>query len=174
MLFRSEMGQLMAGAQFRGEFEKRLKDVLDGATAQGNSLIYLDEIHLMMGGEQAQSDSISAFDVMKPYLDRGKLRFIGSTTYEAFNRTLAKSKAVTRRFQQIDIKEPSVEDTLRIVEALLPTFQNYHNVIYRKDAWTYAVESSARLITNRQLPDKAIDIIDEAGAYLEEIGRAHV
>lgn len=166
-IYSIDMGQLMAGAQFRGEFEKRLKDVLDGATAQGNSIIYLDEIHLMMGGEQTQSDSICAFDVMKPYLDRGKLRFIGSTTYEAFNRTLAKSKAVTRRFQQIDIKEPSVEDTLRIVEALLPTFQNYHDVIYRKDAWTYAVESSARLITNRQLPDKAIDIIDEAGAYLE-------
>lgn len=167
-IFGLDMGQLVAGTQYRGAFEERMKMVLDSAAEAGNVILYLDEIHQIVGaGSVGSNDGTSAGELLKPYLAEGKVRFIGSTTYEDFNRVLAQDKAFTRRFQQIDIHEPSVDDTLRIVEALIPTYQHFHHVTYRREAWEFAVRASAKHIPQRRLPDKALDLIDEAGAYLE-------
>lgn len=167
-IYGMDMGKMVAGTQFRGDFENRMKKVLDGAVDEGNVILYLDEIHQAMGaGRVSTENGPSAIDILKPYLAEGKLRFIGSTTYEDYNRTLANDKSIVRRFQQIDIHEPSVEDTLRIVEGLIPSYQKFHHVTYHREAWKYAVKASHKYITQRRLPDKALDLIDEAGAYLE-------
>lgn len=164
-IYSLDMGTLIAGAQLRGEFEKRLKSVLDGIELEGNGIVYLDEIHNLIGAGQVGDGSMDASNMLKPYLDEGKLRFIGSTTYQEYNRYMAKSKGVVRRFQQIDIQEPSVEDTIKIIEGLQHNYEDFHGVKYTSDAIRYAVEKSDQLIADRFLPDKAIDIIDEAGAY---------
>lgn len=161
-----EMGQLLAGAQYRGDFEKRIKIVLDGA-AKENAIIYLDEIHNIIGAGRSSDGGPDASNILKPYLESGKIKFIGATTHEEYNRKMAKDRGITRRFQMIDIKEPSVDEAIKIIIGLQPSFQTFHNVVYRKDTLEYAVRASARHITDRRLPDKAIDIIDEAGAMLE-------
>ena len=166
-IYGMDMGQLIAGTQFRGDFEKRITSILDGAEKEGKVIIYLDEIHNIVGAGRTGDGGPDASNILKPYLESGKLRFIGATTYEDFNRYLSKEKSITRRFQQIDILEPSVEEAIRIVEGLTPAMQDFHHVTYRRDAYEYAVKASAKYITNRHLPDKAIDILDEAGAYLE-------
>ena len=161
-----DMGQLLAGAQYRGDFEKRIKMVLDGA-AKENAIIYLDEIHNIVGAGRGSEGGPDASNILKPYLESGKIKFIGATTHEEYNRKMAKDRGITRRFQMIDIKEPSVDETIKIVMGLQHSFQAFHKVVYRKDALEYAVRASAKHITDRRLPDKAIDLIDEAGAMLE-------
>lgn len=166
-IYSMDIGQMLAGAQYRGDFEKRIKLVMAGAANEGNVIIYIDEIHNIIGAGRGSDGSLDASNMLKQYLEAGDIRFIGSTTYEEYNRYMSKSKSITRRFQQIDIKEPSEEETIRILEGLQYKYNKYHGVTYRKDALEYAVRASAKYISNRCLPDKAIDLIDEAGAYLE-------
>ena len=166
-IYGMDMGQVLAGAQYRGDFEKRIKMVMDGAAKEGNVIIYIDEIHNMIGAGRGGDGGPDASNMLKRYLEEGDIRFIGSTTYEEFNRYMAKSKGIVRRFQQIDIKEPSEEEAIKILLGLQYKYNKFHGVIYRKDALEYAVHTSAKYISNRYLPDKAIDLIDEAGAYLE-------
>ena len=160
------LSRLLAGAQYRGDFEKRLTTVLDGAMESG-AILYIDEIHNIMGAGKGGDGGPDASNIMKPYLESGKVHFIGATTHEEYNRKMAKDRAIMRRFQMIDIKEPSVEETIQIIKGLQPSLQKFHNVIYHKDAIDYAVRASQKHISDRRLPDKAIDLIDEAGAYLE-------
>ena len=166
-IYSMDIGQMLAGAQYRGDFEKRIKLVMAGAANEGNVIIYIDEIHNIIGAGRGSDGSLDASNMLKQYLEAGDIRFIGSTTYEEYNRYMSKSKSITRRFQQIDIKEPSEEETIKILEGLQYKYNKYHGVTYRKDALEYAVRASAKYISNRSLPDKAIDLIDEAGAYLE-------
>lgn len=166
-IYQADMGTMVAGTQFRGDFEKRMKQVLDGASDEGNAIIYIDEIHSIMGAGATGDGAMDAANMLKPYLEAGQLRFIGSTTYEEYNRHLSRSKALMRRFQQIDITEPGVEETIGILQQLKKGYEDFHGVTYTPTAIEFAVKASARHITDRCLPDKAIDLIDEAGAYRE-------
>ena len=166
-IYGMDIGQMLAGSQSRGDFEKRIKMVMDGAAKEGNVIIYIDEIHNMIGAGRGSDGGPDASNMLKQYLEAGDIRFIGSTTYEEYNRYMAKSKGIVRRFQQIDIKEPSVDEAIKILEGLQHKYNIYHGVTYRKDALEYAVRASDKYISNRFLPDKAIDLMDEAGAYLE-------
>ena len=166
-IYSMDISQMLAGAQYRGDFEKRIQMVMEGAAKEGNVIIYLDEIHNIIGAGRGSDGGPDASNMLKRYLEQGDIRFIGSTTYEEYNRYIAQSKGIVRRFQQIDIKEPTEEEALKILEGLQYKYNKYHGVTYRKDALEYAVHASAKYITNRFLPDKAIDLMDEAGAYLE-------
>ena len=166
-IYSMDIATMLAGAQYRGDFEKRIKTVMEGATKEGNTIIYIDEIHNIIGAGRGSDGSLDASNMLKQYLEGGDIRFIGSTTYEEYNRYIAQSKGIVRRFQQIDIKEPSETEAVKILEGLQYKYNKFHNVTYRKDALEYAVHASAKYISNRCLPDKAIDLMDEAGAYLE-------
>ena len=166
-IYSMDIAQMLAGAQYRGDFEKRIKLVMEGAVKEGNTIIYIDEIHNMIGAGRGSDGGPDASNQLKQYLEAGDIRFIGSTTYEEYNRHIAQSKGIVRRFQQIDIKEPSEEEAIKILEGLQQKYNKFHGVTYRKEALEYAVRASAKYISNRCLPDKAIDLIDEAGAYLE-------
>ena len=167
-IYQLDMGTLLAGTQFRGDFEKRIKQVMDGIMDEGdNNIVYIDEIHTLVGAGATGGGAMDASNMLKPYLESGRIRFIGSTTYEEYNRHVARSKGLTRRFQQIDIQEPSAEEAKYILRQLLPHYEEFHGVQYEQGAVDFAVEASARHINDRFLPDKAIDLIDEAGAAME-------
>jgi ATP-dependent Clp protease ATP-binding subunit ClpA len=167
VIYGMDMASLIAGASYHGEFERRVKEVLDGAKAKGNVILYIDEIHTICDTGGGNS-SMNAAEMLKPYLEDGSIRFIGSTTYQDYNKSFAKHKAIARRFGQIDIKEPSVDETIQIITALLPIYEKHHGVKYDVEAVKYAVEQSDARICDRFLPDKAVDIIDEAGAYIQQ------
>ncbi len=166
-IYSLELGTLLAGTQFRGDFEKRIKNIMDGVRKEGKAMIYIDEIHNLVGAGKGSDGSMDASNMLKPYLESGDIRFIGSTTYQEYNRYFAKSKGIVRRFQQIDIAEPTVDDTIAILKGLKQRYEEFHSVIIPDDTITYAVEMAAKHITDRFLPDKAIDLIDEASAFLE-------
>ncbi len=166
-IYQLDLGTLLAGTQFRGDFEKRIKMIMDGVLKEGNAIVYIDEIHNLVGAGRTGDGSMDASNMLKPYLDSGDVRFIGSTTYEEFNRFFSKSKGIVRRFQQIDIEEPSVEETVRIIMGLKEKYEAFHQVTYPEEVITYAVAASAKHINDRFLPDKAIDLLDEVGAYRE-------
>lgn len=167
-IYQLDMGTLLAGTQFRGDFEKRIKQVMYGIMDEGdNNIVYIDEIHTMVGAGATGGGAMDASNMLKPYLESGRIRFIGSTTYEEYNRHVARSKGLTRRFQQIDIQEPSAGEAKNILRQLLPHYEEFHGVQYEQGAVDFAVEASARHINDRFLPDKAIDLIDEAGAAME-------
>ena len=166
-VYMMDMGSMIAGTQYRGEFEKKLKLVLEGARKEGNTIIYIDEIHSIMGAGKISDGSLDASNMLKPYLEGGDIRFIGTTTYEEYNKHMAGSVGITRRFQQVDIAEPSVEDTIKIMLGLKQGYEKYHGIVIKNDIIDYAVRACAQHIPGRRFPDKAIDIIDEAGAYLE-------
>ncbi len=166
-IYQMDMGSMVAGTNYRGDFEKRIKAVMDGVRREGNSIVYIDEIHTLIGSGASSGDSLDGSNMLKPYLESGEIRFIGSTTYQEFNRHFQKSKGLVRRFQQIDILEPSEEETVRILEGLKKHYEEFHGVEYAEGVIEYAVSVSAKHISNRFLPDKAIDLIDEAGAYRE-------
>ena len=167
-IYQLDMGTLLAGTQFRGDFEKRIKQVMDGIMDEcDNNIVYIDEIHTLVGAGATGGGAMDASNMLKPYLESGRIRFIGSTTYEELNRYVARSKGLTRRFQQIDIQEPSAEEAKNILRQLLPHYEEFHGVQYEQGAVDFAVEASARHINDRFLPDKAIDLIDEAGAAME-------
>ena len=166
-VYMMDMGSMIAGTQYRGEFEKKLKLVLEGARKEGNTIIYIDEIHSIMGAGKISDGSLDASNMLKPYLEGGDIRFIGTTTDEEYNKHMAGSVGITRRFQQVDIAEPSVEDTIKIMLGLKQGYEKYHGIVIKNDIIDYAVRACAQHIPDRRFPDKAIDIIDEAGAYLE-------
>jgi len=167
-IYQLDLGTLLAGTQFRGDFEKRIKEVMDGITNEAdNNIVYIDEIHNLVGAGGNSEGTMDASNMLKPYLEAGNIRFIGSTTYEEYNRHFSKSKGLVRRFQQIDIAEPSQEEALEILKQLKKNYEQYHGVYYADKALDYAVTASAKYINERFLPDKAIDLIDEAGAYRE-------
>ena len=166
-IYELDLGTLLAGTQYRGDFEKRLKTIMEGVRNEGRAIIYIDEIHNLIGAGRTGDGSMDASNMLKPYLESGDTRFIGSTTYEEYNRYFARSKGLVRRFQQIDILEPSIEETIHIVEGLKEKYEEFHGVTYHPDVIPYAVKASVRYISDRFLPDKAIDLVDEAGAYRE-------
>lgn len=166
-IYMMDMGTMVAGTQFRGDFEKRIKMVMEGLAQEGNAILCIDEIHNLIGAGRNGDASLDASNMLKPYLESGAIRFIGSTTYDEYNRYIAKQKSLVRRFQQIDIAEPSVDDAIRIVEGLRPSYEKFHGVKYAAGVVEFAVRSAAKHIRDRFLPDKAIDLIDEAGAYRE-------
>ena len=166
-IYELDLGTLLAGTQYRGDFEKRLKTIMEGVRNEGRAIIYIDEIHNLIGAGRTGDGSMDASNMLKPYLESGDIRFIGSTTYEEYNRYFARSKGLVRRFQQIDILEPSIEETIHIVEGLKEKYEKFHGVTYQPDVIPYAVKASVRYISDRFLPDKAIDLVDEAGAYRE-------
>lgn len=164
-IYQIDMGTLLAGTQFRGQLEKRLKTILEGAEKEGKAILYIDEIHNIVGAGQTGDSSMDTSNMLKPYLERGNIRFIGSTTYDEYNRYLSRSKGLVRRFEQIDIVEPSVDETLKIIKGLQRGYEKFHKVKYTDRALEFAVKASAKYVNDRFLPDKAIDLVDEAGAY---------
>jgi ATP-dependent Clp protease ATP-binding subunit ClpA len=167
-IYQLDIGTLLAGTQFRGDFEKRIKEVMDGIIRESDrNIVYIDEIHNLVGAGATGEGSMDASNMLKPYLESGKIRFIGSTTYDEYNRHFSKSKGLVRRFQQIDIAEPSTEEALEILKRLKKNYEKFHGVYYADKALEFAVTASDKFINERFLPDKAIDLIDEAGAYRE-------
>ena len=166
-IYMLDLGSLIAGTQYRGDFEKRLKTVMKGIAGEQGAILYIDEIHNIVGAGQTGEGSMDASNLLKPYLEGGKVRFIGATTYEEYNRYIMRNKGLMRRFQQVPIDEPSIEETLKIVHLLKDGYESFHGVKYDEAALEYAVTGSARHITDRYLPDKAIDLIDEAGAWVQ-------
>ena len=163
-VFALDMGALLAGAKYRGDFEARLKAVLKELAAVPDAVLFVDEIHTIIGAGSAQGSTMDAGNLLKPALAKGQLCCIGATTYEEYRTIFSKDHALSRRFQKIDITEPSVAETVQILQGLRPMFEQHHGVQYGDDAFQAAAELSAKYINERFLPDKAIDIIDEAGA----------
>ena len=163
-IYSLDMGSLLAGTKYRGDFEKRLKSLLKELEKEEGAILFIDEIHTVIGAGAASGGVMDASNLIKPLLSSGRLRCIGSTTYQEFKNIFEKDTALVRRFQKIDITEPSVEDTTRILQGLKERYEQHHSVRYTQKALRAAAELSAKYINERHLPDKAIDVIDEAGA----------
>ena len=163
-IYSLDMGALLAGTRYRGDFEERLKAVVNELEEHPDAILFIDEIHTVIGAGATSGGAMDASNLLKPALQGGKLRCMGSTTYKEFRQHFEKDRALSRRFQKIDVNEPSVEDTIKILKGLKPYFEEHHGLKYTADAIKAAVELSARYINDRKLPDKAIDVIDEAGA----------
>lgn len=161
-----DMGALLAGTKFRGDFEERLKAVLAALTKKRGTILFIDEIHTIVGAGAVSGGSLDASNVLKPVLTTGDLRCIGSTTYEEYRNFFTKDRALSRRFQKIDIPEPTVGESIDILRGLSAAYEKHHNMVLEDDVIQSAVELSARYINDRHLPDKAIDVIDELGSYL--------
>lgn len=164
-IYALDLGSILAGTQYRGDFEKRLKKILEGIKKQEKPIIYIDEIHNIVGAGALGAGSLDASNLLKPYLTEGKIRFIGATTFEEYKKYFEKDKGLVRRFQTIEVKEPTVEETLCILQGIKKYYEAYHGVRYTEDALNAAANLSAKYINDKFLPDKAIDLIDEAGAY---------
>lgn len=164
-IFSLDLGSLLAGTQYRGDFEKRFKGVMDSIAKEENPIVYIDEIHNIVGAGAVNGGTFDVSNMLKPYLAEGHVRFIGATTYEEYKKHFEKNKGLVRRFQNIPIQEPSVADTVRILEGLKKNYEEFHGVIYEEGVPEYAAEMSAKYINERRLPDKAIDLMDEAGAW---------
>jgi ATP-dependent Clp protease ATP-binding subunit ClpA len=160
-----DMGALVAGTRYRGDFEERIKRVVEELLKREKIILFIDEIHTLVGAGAGSNGSLDASNILKPALVSGKLRCIGSTTHEEYNKFFNKDRALSRRFQKIDIAEPSEADAIKILQGLKPKYEDYHRVTYTDRAIESAVKLSAQYITERRLPDKAIDVIDEAGAF---------
>lgn len=163
-VFSLDMGTLLAGTRYRGDFEERLKQVIKEIEAHPKAIMFIDEIHTVIGAGATSGGAMDASNLLKPALASGTLRCIGSTTYKEYRQYFEKDRALVRRFQKIDVNEPSVPDTIEILKGLKPYFEEFHKLRYTNDAIKAAVELSARYIHDRKLPDKAIDVIDETGA----------
>lgn len=166
-VFSLDLGGLLEGTKYRGDFEKRLKKALTHIGKETNPIIYIDEIHNLAGAGAVGEGSLDASNMLKPYLAAGKIRFIGATTYEEYKKYFEKNKSLIRRFQNVEIAEPTLEETEKILLGLKERYENFHGVTYPEEVIRYAVQMSAKHINERFLPDKAIDLIDEAGAYLK-------
>ena len=163
-IYSLDMGALLAGTRYRGDFEERLKAVMTEMEEHPDAVLFIDEIHTVIGAGATSGGAMDASNLLKPALQGGKLRCMGSTTYKEFRQHFEKDRALSRRFQKIDVSEPSVPDAIKILQGLKPYFEEHHHIKYTADAIKTAVELSARYINDRKLPDKAIDVIDEAGA----------
>ena len=166
-IFSLDMGSLLAGTKFRGDFESRLKGVIQELQQEENAILFIDEIHTVVGAGSTMGGSMDASNILKPVLASGDIRCIGSTTFEEYKNHFEKDHALSRRFQKIEINEPSVEETVKILRGLKPRYEKYHNVKYTRTALRTAVEMAAKYINDRYLPDKAIDVMDEAGASFQ-------
>lgn len=166
-IYALDLGSLLAGTQYRGEFEKRLKKVLDSIAREEKPIIYLDEIHNIVGAGAVNGGSLDISNMLKPYLSAGHIRFIGATTFEEYKKHFEKSKSLVRRFQNVEIKEPEHKDAVHILEGLKETYEAFHGVVYEDGVLEYAVTMSVKYMKERFLPDKAIDLMDEAGAYVQ-------
>ncbi|MBU6445398.1 MAG: AAA family ATPase, partial [Alphaproteobacteria bacterium] len=163
-IYALDMGALIAGTRYRGDFEERLKSVVKELEAIPGAILFIDEIHTVIGAGATSGGAMDASNLLKPALQAGTLRCMGSTTYKEYRQYFEKDRALVRRFQKIDVSEPSVPDTVKILKGLKPYFEEYHKVRYTADAIKTAVELAAKYINDRKLPDKAIDVIDEVGA----------
>lgn len=172
-IYQLDMGTLLAGTRFRGDMEQRLKQIMEGVTSEAHCIIYLDEIHNIVGAGKGAEGGSDVSDLLKPYLDDDRIRVIGATTYTEYNKNFTRSVGMIRRFQTIDVEEPSIDEAIHILKSLKPIYEKYHHVKYDAAAIEYAVTSSAKFITDRFLPDKAIDILDEAGAQAEMEGKKY-
>ena len=172
-IYQLDMGTLLAGTRFRGDMEQRLKQIMEGVTSEAHCIIYLDEIHNIVGAGKGAEGGSDVSDLLKPYLDDDRIRVIGATTYTEYNKNFTRSVGMIRRFQTIDVEEPCIDEAIHILKSLKPIYEKYHHVKYDAAAIEYAVTSSAKFITDRFLPDKAIDIIDEAGAQAEMEGKKY-
>ncbi len=165
-IYSLDMGSLIAGTKFRGDFEERIKRVVDELLKKEKAILFIDEIHTIVGAGAVSSGSMDASNLLKPALTSGKLRCIGSTTYDEYNKFFDKDRALSRRFQKIDIVEPTVGEAIEILKGLQSKYEEYHDVKYSEEAINLAATLSAQYLTERRLPDKAIDVIDEAGAWV--------
>jgi ATP-dependent Clp protease ATP-binding subunit ClpA len=163
-IFALDMGALLAGTRYRGDFEERLKAVVNELEAQPGAILFIDEIHTVIGAGATSGGAMDASNLLKPALASGNLRCIGSTTYKEFRNYFEKDRALVRRFQKIDVNEPNIEDSIKILRGLKLNYEKHHKVRYTDEAIRAAVELSAKYINDRKLPDKAIDVIDEVGA----------
>ena len=166
-IYSLQLGSLLSGTQYRGQLEKRLLSIIDGMAEEGNAIAYIDEIHNLVGAGQTGEGSLDLANLLKPYLETGSVRFIGATTHEEYNRYFSKSGALVRRFQTIDVPEPSIEETCLILEGLRARYEAFHDITFAEGVIEHAVRRADRYINDRRLPDKAIDLIDEAAAYRE-------
>lgn len=163
-IFSLDMGTLLAGTRYRGDFEERLKQVVKELEDYPGAVLFIDEIHTVIGAGATSGGAMDASNLLKPALSSGAIRCIGSTTYKEYRQFFEKDRALVRRFQKIDVNEPSIDDAIEIMKGLKPYFEEYHKLRYTNEAIKTAVELSARYISDRKLPDKAIDVIDETGA----------
>jgi ATP-dependent Clp protease ATP-binding subunit ClpA len=159
-----DMGSMLAGTKYRGDFEERMKKVLREIEKLGKGIVYIDEIHTIVGAGAVSEGSMDASNILKPFLTAGKIKFIGSTTYEEYKKYFEKDRALSRRFQKVEISEPTAADTYEILSGLKSRYEEFHSVTYTEEALRMAAELSAKYVHDRHLPDKAIDVIDEAGA----------
>ena len=167
-IYQLDIGTLLAGTQYRGDFEHRIKQIMDGIQEENDkNIVYIDEIHTLVGAGATGEGAMDASNMLKPYLESGSIRFIGSTTYEEYNRHFSRSKGLVRRFQQIDIPEPTPDETKHILRQLREQYESFHHVTYDEAALDFAVDASYKHVNDRFLPDKAIDLIDEAGSAME-------
>ncbi|GAB5348778.1 ATP-dependent Clp protease ATP-binding subunit ClpA [Alteriqipengyuania sp. 357] len=164
VIYSLDMGALLAGTRYRGDFEERLKQVVSELEKMPHAILFIDEIHTVIGAGATSGGAMDASNLLKPALSSGAIRCIGSTTYKEFRNHFEKDRALLRRFQKIDVNEPTIEDTVKILKGLKSAFEDHHKVTYTADALKTAVELSARYINDRKLPDKAIDVVDEVGA----------
>ncbi|HSG03781.1 MAG TPA: ATP-dependent Clp protease ATP-binding subunit ClpA [Marinobacterium sp.] len=165
VVYSLDLGALLAGTKYRGDFEKRLKSLLNEIKKKPHSILFIDEIHTIIGAGAASGGSMDASNLLKPLLSSGQIRCIGSTTFQEFRGIFEKDRALARRFQKVDVMEPSVEDTYQILRGLKSRFEEHHEIKYEDEALRAAAELAERYINEKHLPDKAIDVIDEAGAY---------
>jgi ATP-dependent Clp protease ATP-binding subunit ClpA len=165
-IFRLDMGSLLAGTKYRGDFEDRMKKLIVDLEKLDNVILFIDEIHTIIGAGSASGSSLDASNLLKPVLTNGKIRCIGSTTYDEYRKIFDKDHAMSRRFQKIDVPEPTTDDTVKILNGLKGHYEKFHNAVYARGAIEAAVELSSKYINDRFLPDKAIDVMDEAGAFV--------
>ena len=170
-IFALDMGSLIAGTKYRGEFEKRIKKILDELKKEKEPILFIDEIHMIVGAGAAGDSKMDVANLLKPALAKGEIRCIGATTYEEYKNYFEKDKALNRRFQKIDIKEPSIEDTIKILEGLKSKYEDFHKVRYSKEAIKSAAILAKKYLREKHLPDSAIDLIDEAGAKFKIKGK---
>ena len=164
-IYSLSMATLIGGTKYRGDFENRIKIILDTLEVNGNAIVYIDEIHTIIGAGSNGSSALDASNIIKPYLTKGKIKFIGSTTYDEYKKYFQKDRTLSRRFQKIDVPEPTIEESIKIIKGLKKVYESFHNVTYDDSAINAACNLSVKYINDKFLPDKAIDLIDEAGAY---------
>ncbi len=172
-IYSLDLSGLLAGTKFRGDFEKRMKGVIAALQKKKNAILFIDEIHMIVGAGSTSSGSIDASNILKPVLADGRVRCIGSTTYEEYKNLFEKDRALSRRFEKIEVLEPSIGETVRILKGLKKRYEDHHNIVYSDTALKAAAELTAKYINDRYLPDKAIDVIDEAGAAIRISGPSH-
>ena len=164
-MYSIDMGTMLSGTKYRGELERRFKMIMDGLSEEEKPIVYIDEIHNIMGAGATSDSSFDVSNMLKPYLTQGKIRFIGASTFAEYKKTIGRSRSILRRFGTVTVEEPSCEETVRILCGLRERYESFHGVKYADDVFEYAAEVSAKYMSDRYLPDKAIDLIDEAGAY---------